>query len=936
MFERFLAVPLHFTIEFLGFLVVAGGAFLVMSRPALIPSGRSGRSSAALGFAALAAAQVIHGGAFPIGESDASQLLVALKALGMALILIGVVGAARPSVAAAFAQGARPSEDLVAFAPSMASAAVVVMALASSTRGSRELRRLALAALLLGAGEALIPFAPTTSSQLLADSHSLASHLLRTAGYLAMASWLWTGVRSSIRTRFVASFVTLLVAVILALSSALTGVIANNVESSELVKVSGQLTNVVRGFAAETRAIGQLASLAAENPVVRGAVAGGDPAGAARAVLSSQLFGADTVVMMTPRGKLLARAGKGGNINRSKRERLLDEDVVSILGAAPVQVVVNDPTVDKAADLARIEDSVALIGAAEVPHPTIPNRIAGAIALVDFVDFLTVDDLKRNVGNEVSLVVGGNVVATTLRRNVTASDIVPRDVKEEVQLAEDGIAARASSVGGATFYNAVVRLTSQDGFGVGYLVLSSPSELVTDAREDVTRTLFLVALGVAAIVLVLAYYSGSRITRPIQTLTETAQRIREGDLKAQAEVAGEDEVGQLGETFNEMTSSLFRMTNDLREAAREEHELRSRIETIIQSMADGLVAVGADGRVLAFNREAEQLTGLASEAALGASIEQVLDARDAQGEKVNLPIFDLAEGSVAGIFIKNTSGDNVPVSLVSAALRDEEGETAGGVAVLRDMTREREVERMKSEFLSNISHELRTPLTPIKGYAEILDRKRDLPPEKAKQFTAGILESTAKLERIVELLVDFAALEAGRLSPRSASVDVAEIIQKLAREWEQRTPRHSVVADVGGELPEVIGDERLLRRSFEEILDNAVKFSPHGGTIRLEVRGSARQNGGERRRRMRSVEVTVSDEGIGIQPEDVNKIFSDFHQLDGSETRSYGGLGLGLAFVRRIVEAHDGTVSVQSEPDEGTRLIVSIPAAKPARKGADN
>lgn len=233
---------------------------------------------------------------------------------------------------------------------------------------------------------------------------------------------------------------------------------------------------------------------------------------------------------------------------------------------------------------------------------------------------------------------------------------------------------------------------------------------------------------------------------------------------------------------------------------------------------------------------------------------------------------------------------------------------------------------MKSEFLSNISHELRTPLTPIKGYAEILTRK-DMPPDKTRQFSKGILESTERLERIVELLVDFAALEAGRMSPRTASVDIAEMVEKLAHEWEERTPRHTVVAAVGAKLPKVIGDERLLRRSLEEILDNAVKFSPQGGTITLEVRGAVRGNGHERRHRTRSVEVTVADEGIGIAPGDVSKIFSDFQQLDGSETRTFGGLGLGLAFVRRIVEAHDGTVTVESELEHGTRLTVSIPAA---------
>ena len=932
MFERFLAVPLHFTIEFLGLLVLAGGAVLVTSRPNLIPGSKANRFAAALGLGALAIAQVLHGGSFAGAELDSAQLLVALKTLGMALVLIGVAGGAR-ATAAAIAQAPGTSVDLLQFAPTISAAAVALMSLASSYRGYRALRRLALGAVMLGIAEAVIPLATESTGARLGDRYELISHALRTAGYMALAAWLWTGVRSSIRTRFVASFVTLLVLVVLALSSALTGVISNNVEEEVLDRVARQIKNVERGISeTDLQAIAQEARLgASQTVVVEGSARGADHQALLRGLLGTGLFEADAALLTDPKGRLLGSEGSV-RVGSRKPRAVNEKEVALILGAAPVQAVVNSAIVTESADIAKIGNSAARIGVSEVRAGDGTDRVVGVFALVDFMDILSLEEIAQSSATPASLIVGGKIVATTLNRDVTAAELVSREVKDELAISDDGVVALRQELGGSTYYSAISELESEDGFDVGYLALSARSGLVANTQANVTRTLFLVALSVGAIVLVLAYYSGRRITRPIQALTTTAQRIREGDLKAQAEVEGEDEVGQLGETFNEMTSSLFRMTNDLREAAREEHDLRARIETIIQSMADGLVAVDADRNVLAFNREAEQLTGIAASKAIGSPIGEILDARDAQDERVTLPIFDLAEGSVSGIFIKKGT-DSIPVSVVSAALRDEEGETAGGVAVLRDMTREREVEKMKSEFLSNISHELRTPLTPIKGYAEIMERK-EIPREKAKQFTRGILDSTAKLERIVELLVDFAALEAGRLSPRTASVDVAGIVEALATQWEARTPRHTVVAEVSARLPKVIGDERLLRRSFEEIIDNAVKFSPQGGTIRLQVKASSRSNGDERRKRARAVDVTISDEGIGIPKEDVSKIFSDFHQLDGSETRSYGGLGLGLAFVRRIVEAHDGTVRVESKPDEGTRLTVSIPAARASTKRA--
>ncbi|MFP5297935.1 MAG: sensor histidine kinase [Actinomycetota bacterium] len=222
-----------------------------------------------------------------------------------------------------------------------------------------------------------------------------------------------------------------------------------------------------------------------------------------------------------------------------------------------------------------------------------------------------------------------------------------------------------------------------------------------------------------------------------------------------------------------------------------------------------------------------------------------------------------------------------------------------------------------------MSHELRTPLTPIKGYAEIIQRK-DVPRDKLLQFVGGILESTSRLERIVELLVDFAAMEAGRMAPKSAHVDMTAMLDDLAERWRKRSPAHEVSVEIETGLPDALGDERLLRRSLDEVLDNAIKFSPEGGRIRLQAKEvHANGNGSPD-----MVEVTIVDEGIGIPPEDLSRIFSDFQQLDGSETRTYGGLGLGLAYVRRIALAHDGDVRVESEPERGTRLTLVIPAAE--------
>jgi len=922
-----MAVPLHFTIEFLGFLVAAGGAILALTRRSLVPGETANRLTAAVGFVIFALVQVLHGAAFQVGDysfaADGARELVAARAVALAFIFVGVSGGMRAG--ASFAPALMIREPLL-FAPAGAAVLVGVSALAGSFKnGPRAYRRLAAGAFLLAVSEILTSLDPDADFGTRAVSgYAYAAHGLKMLAFVAMAAWLWSAVRSSVRTRFVASFAALLVMVVLALSTALTGVLTNNVEKEKLTLLEQQLGNVVDELGYQGVAQRELkgdVELATGLSTIQERVAGGgNLQGLVRDIQSELEFLEFDFVMITdPRGRELGFEGSN-ELRRIDRVNIAGQRVVA-------QVIRGAPFAGSPSRIGK--RVVANVMAGRIPDPAEPNRTAGIIIAGRFVDDLDTEGISAQLAASASLVMDGRVIASELPSHLLDEQLVPAEVETQISALDEPVAVR-HTLGPRSFFTAFATLRGAGRSEVATLMLSSAASTIVDTREALTRILFLVAMVVGGIALLLAYFSGRRITRPIQTLTATASAVREGDLTAQAPISGDDEVGRLGETFNEMTSSLLKMTNDLRSAAREEHRLRARIETIIQSMADGLVATDAEHKVLAFNREAELLTGLKARHAIGKPVDEVLQAVDVNGEKVSLPIFELASGMVDNIFLLKKNKDRVPIAVVSAALTAEEGEVAGGVAVLRDMTREREVERMKSEFLANISHELRTPLTPIKGYAEILGRK-EVPPDKVKKFVGGILEGTARLERIIQLLVDFSAMEAGRLAPRSKPIDIGEMIDAVARDWDARTSAHSVVAEIDKSLPRVSGDERLLRRSLEEVLDNAVKFSPSGGTIRLRARGVAAGNG---ERRGRAVEMTISDEGIGIPPEDLPKIFSDFHQLDGSETRTFGGLGLGLAFVQRIVEAHNGDVSVESELDRGTRLTIRIPAAKRPPRGS--
>ncbi|MCI0347244.1 MAG: ATP-binding protein, partial [Chloroflexi bacterium] len=320
----------------------------------------------------------------------------------------------------------------------------------------------------------------------------------------------------------------------------------------------------------------------------------------------------------------------------------------------------------------------------------------------------------------------------------------------------------------------------------------------------------------------------------------------------------------------------------------------------------------------------ERMLGAAADDVVGRRLGEVLKGAESNGRGLADAALD---GNGAGItaMVESSDGRRVPVAVTGAPLRDASGETVGRVVVLRDTSREHEAERMKSEFLANVSHELRTPLTPIKGYTEILRRKQ-FPRQKAKTFLDGIMESTKRLERIVEILVDFAAMEAGRLKPHVEPIDLKVFLGTLVDGWKGRNTSHRFVRKVPADMPPALGDERLLRKCLDELLDNAVKFSPGGGDIEIEAEPATAAG----RRRPAGVRILVKDRGIGIEPSKMGTLFQDFRQGDGSETRTFGGLGLGLSYARRVVLAHRGEITATSRPGAGSTFTVTLPVAPAA------
>lgn len=357
----------------------------------------------------------------------------------------------------------------------------------------------------------------------------------------------------------------------------------------------------------------------------------------------------------------------------------------------------------------------------------------------------------------------------------------------------------------------------------------------------------------------------------------------------------------------------------LKASRQEEEATRSKIDHIIKSIPDGLLVCDKDNRIVLMNNVAEGLLDLAGSAAINQSISRVFPDNELRKQ-----LFDIraaASNKPLTSYLKLLREDGTPLHVVQARtslMKDQAGEISGTVTILSDVTRERELDRLKSEFISTAAHELNTPLAIIIGYLELL-LKPAVPggftAEKEREFLAEIYGKSLYLAEIVDELLDLSRIESGQgLRLHKEGCHLAALITKTAEQIQTQTSQHRLDVVLPAELPEeLLLDCRKISEVLENLLSNAVKYSPRGGIIR--VSGTLIPG---------YFECTIADEGIGISPAEMPKVFEKFYRVDGSDT-AVRGLGLGLCIARQIVEAHGGTIRLESKLGMGTRAIFTLP-----------
>jgi PAS domain S-box-containing protein len=349
---------------------------------------------------------------------------------------------------------------------------------------------------------------------------------------------------------------------------------------------------------------------------------------------------------------------------------------------------------------------------------------------------------------------------------------------------------------------------------------------------------------------------------------------------------------------------------------------KRRLDAILDSSADGILIMDPGHRIQRFNRALSRLIGWGASDAIGQTHDDVLRwARRPNGP-------DLAESEAGGWPLGTTpaplyvegdllrkGGGYSPAGVTYAPLFDREGRLVNLIANVRDITKFREAEALKSTFVSVVSHELKTPVALIKGYAETL-RREDAQWDRAmvRDSLAVINEEADRLTELIDNLLDASRLQAGALKLNMAEAQLDRLTQRLVEKFETQSDVHTWSVEFPAEFPPVPGDEERLGQVVSNLLSNAIKYSPAGGTIRVTGKMEPHQ-----------VTLSVSDQGPGISAPDLPHIFERFYRGDSELTKRAKGAGLGLYLAKSVVEAHGGRIWAESIPGAGTTFLFSLP-----------
>jgi len=479
--------------------------------------------------------------------------------------------------------------------------------------------------------------------------------------------------------------------------------------------------------------------------------------------------------------------------------------------------------------------------------------------------------------------------------------------REEVILALSEGEAMTDGEENTVPYKYYATTIEKDGEVLGVLYLKAGMRETYTILSNIRRILLSGTGAAILMTLILAFFMARTITRPIRKVTEKTESLAKGEYGEMIEVKSHDEIGQLTDTFNYLSRRL-------RETLTEIENEKSKMEAIFNYMNDGVLAFNLTGDLILLNRAAARMLHLDEEAAL--NIREEKSPLQAELKSSILQALNDREHFVQAETLLNTA-EKEYFRVNIAPFRDDRAQTAGLVLVLNNVTEQEKLQHMQREFVANVSHEMRTPLTVVRSYAETLLSGAMEDRETAIRFLTVIESESVRMTNLVKDLLDLSQLDYKETRWKKASLELNAIMPLIhdkiviaAREKNQ-----TLLFKIGPEPLWLFADRERIEQVIINIISNAVKYTEEEGLIVVSTR-----------REGDWAEITIRDNGMGIPPEDLPRIFERFYRVDKARSRSMGGTGLGLSIAQQIVDAHKGTIRIESEGlHKGTTVTLRFP-----------
>lgn len=447
---------------------------------------------------------------------------------------------------------------------------------------------------------------------------------------------------------------------------------------------------------------------------------------------------------------------------------------------------------------------------------------------------------------------------------------------------------------------------------VGVIYFVSKIENVYVQMQQINQIFITGTIIALAITVVLGFLLARAITKPIADMRRQAVALSKGNYSRKVKVYGNDEIGQLAFTFNNLTKKL-------QEAQSSTESERRKLSSVLSFMTDGVIATDRRGRVILINDQAALMLNVSRETVLSTPIVSILDLE-------NEYTFDeLVSEKDSVILDYSTEGNPYILRANFSVIQRETGFVNGLITVLHDVTEQEKIEMERREFVANVSHELRTPLTTMRSYLEALSDGAWQDKDIAPNFLNVAQNETERMIRLVNDLLQLSKMDSRDYKLSKEWVDLVvffnriidrfELTKEQTVDFERKLPDKPILLEI---------DPDKLTQVMDNIISNALKYSPEGGKVTFRIKEQEDQ-----------IIVSITDQGVGIPKGNVNKIFGRFYRVDKARSRKLGGTGLGLAIAKEMVEAHDGHIWARSIEGKGTTIFFSLPYEKYEDEGDD-